>query len=201
VKRKAPVYVIGGLALLAIGYYLLIVSSILWNAFFSWQNTPGALIPAGTAGLAVPLGDERMRWTRGEAVFGHERLADRSMGPERPFYFFMAVPPRRNYFMQGGGFSNQGPASIQDESWMFHNPDGKGDGEGRLAVRFDALKHTVAIGEQTFKLAEGNLFFICLDEQWRPHAEQLSDKADDKAAAEWVLGGKITGDELARLGC
>jgi hypothetical protein len=116
-------------------------------------------------------------------------------------YHALIFYPERRIIGGGGGFSNDGPLSTATVTWTIQRnpPDDYKDTEEReLRIRYHALDKSVSVGPGTFRLPEGNLFIIRLDESWIPAATQLRARLDEPAEGQKVLDlfkSALRGDE------
>jgi hypothetical protein len=62
------------------------------------------------------------------------------------------------------------------------------NGEGHsLEITFDALRNSVAVGDKTFELSNGNCFVIRITDNWTPTVSQIPAHFDKRGTSETVL--------------
>jgi hypothetical protein len=135
-----------------------------------WLRHSGAVIPGGSTTMRYTDKPCTILSVTGERWVPNGRLEDAAA--YHALVVFPIVMPSADYSLSGGdGFTH---TDIQ--KWRAPNVEGMvSDLDGAdLAVVYDALWQTITVESKTYHLANGNLFVIRYDQNWRPTVTQLN---------------------------
>ena len=86
--------------------------------------------------------------------------------------------------------SNKRALSIERLSWTVQKypPDDYANGEEHsLEIQYNFIDKSITVGKKTFRLSNGNLFVIRLDEKWLPTVSQVSARLTERTTPDKVL--------------
>lgn len=111
-------------------------------------------------------------------------------------YHALIILPPAPLSDNGGVSSGDGFTHTNIQKWLTGTtPHGVYE-EKQLEVTYDAVSRTVTLGSRAYSLADGNLFVIRFDENWRPGVTQLDISVNEEAAVDLELfKSLLRGDE------
>lgn len=160
------------LFVLAFGLLILFVAALyLPSAKAILIRHSGAVIPQGSGTLVFTNKPFRLlkvtgdRWVDGRPLKGtayHVLVI-----------FPVVIPEDKSSSSGGDGFSH-----YDVQKWLVPTGGGSADSqsfaEKELAINYDAVWLTIAVGGRTYHLAQGNLFIIRFDQNWQSAVTQLN---------------------------
>lgn len=130
------------------------------------------------SGAVIPSSHRTQRYTdkpfRVMSVTGQRWVTWNKLEDASAYYALVVLPlvmPDDNDFESGGnGFTHTDIERWQQRKGQFNKSLAE---ERELAVTYDAVWQTITVGSRRYRLANGNLFVIRYDENWRSEVTQL----------------------------
>lgn len=141
-----------------------------------WLRHTGAVIPGGSHTQSYTDKPCTILSVIGERWAPDGRLEDAAA--YHALVVFPMIMPSTNEWVSGG----DGLTHTDIQKWRAPNVAGMAsDLAGTdLAIVYDALWQTITVESKTYRLANGNLFVIRYDQNWRPTVTQLNQTVNQR---------------------
>jgi hypothetical protein len=140
----------------------------LQQVYGDWQSNPD---------LVVTTGLRMHRFQDGNALLltitGQRRLPE-SQFVDVPIYHVLLFHPEALITGSGNNIASDDPLSTAEVIWSLQQEVAAATGrEKRLEMKYHAINKTLSVGANEFSLGRGNLFIICMNDNWIPVVTQI----------------------------
>ena len=191
--KKRPVFTKLALVLLAI--FLAVALKPLWQK--AWIYMSGAVIPNSSTTHGYTDHHNLLLSVGGERWVSSDRMEKATA------YHALVIPPEVELREDGSISRSDGVSHTDTLKWLRLREQGDSyQAEAKsLTIVYHALTQKISVGSDTYRLAKGNIFVVCLDEEWRTTVTQIEgilDKAYDSDEVVEFFKRALPEDEVVK---